>query len=94
MAAAFEVHRSFVLEGRNLFALAGVITDGMVQVGMSANVGENGFAARVHGVEFLEGETVDAATGEPALLFSYSSPDKLRRWQSIDWEGRRLDLTW
>jgi hypothetical protein len=92
MAAAFEVHRSFVLEGRNLFGLAGVITDGMVQVGMSANVEDN-FAARVHGVEFLEDGTV-AAAGEPALLFSYSNPEKLERWRSIDWQGRKLELSW
>lgn len=93
MAAAFEVHRSFVLKDRNLFGLAGVITDGMVQIGMSADAQADGFAARVHTVEFL-GEGMDAATGEPALLFSYSNQDKLQRWQSIDWEGRRLELSW
>lgn len=96
MTARFEVHRSSTLESRNLFVLAGVITEGMVQTGMRATLEEGGdtFVAKVHGVEFLDGPDGDASVGEPALTFSYSAPDKLARWQAIDWAGRTLRLEW
>ena len=88
MSASFRVHRSFVLQERGLFVLSGEITEGMVQIGMSAVLPglEDAFSARVHGVELLE--------GEPALTFSWSKAEKLARWQAIDWSGRELQLGW
>lgn len=95
MAATFEVHRSFALEDRSLFGLAGVIVEGTVRIGMHAALedDEEEFGARVHSVEYLD-ETEDGDGRKPALLFSYSRPEKLRRWQEMDWESRRLTLSW
>lgn len=94
MSASFHVHRSFVLPSRSLFVLAGEITEGMVQIGMQATIrGSEGFDARVHGVEFVD-RTGGAEGSEPALTFSYSKPEKLARWEAIDWSGKELELRW
>jgi hypothetical protein len=96
MTTRFEVHGAFVLEARALFVLSGVITEGMVQTGMRATLegGEHSFSAKVHGVEFLDRADEDVRAGEPSLTFSYSGPEKLARWQAIDWTGRTLMLGW
>ncbi len=96
MTAHFEVHRAFALDSRGLFVLSGVITGGMVQTGMRATLAddEEAFAATVHGVEFIDRVNGDPRKSEPSLTFSYSSPEKLARWLSIDWEGRTLRLGW
>lgn len=96
MAARFEVHRAFPLESRGLFVLAGVIAEGMVHVGMRATLegGEAAFDAKVHGVEFIDRVDGDPRGSEPTLTFSYSDPEKLARWQAIDWEGKVLRLGW
>ena len=74
--------------------LAGEITDGMVQIGMRAEArgAEDAFSARVHGLEFVD--RVDGEGTEPALTFSYSRPEKLERWEAIDWAETDLDLGW
>lgn len=99
MGTTFEVHRSFHLPERSLFGLAGVFRSGMVQVGMEAEIeGEEGvFRRRVHSVEFVDpapGGSEGGEPGEPALLFSYSRPEKLRAWQEVDWPGKVLTLSW
>lgn len=95
MDASFTVLRAFVLEERSLFALAGEISAGMVQIGMRATLpGRPDFEARVHGVEFLHRPEDEPDAGGPALTFSYSKPEKLERWRSIDWPGRTLEFDW
>jgi len=96
MSTCFEVHRALTLESRALFVLSGVITEGMVQTGMHATLeGEQDtFSAKVHGVEFLDRVDDGERTDEPALTFSYSSPEQLARWQAIEWAGRTLRLGW
>jgi hypothetical protein len=44
----------------------------------------------VHGVEFLE----EDGHQELTLTFHYRDPEKLHRWESIDWEGRKVKLEW
>ncbi len=94
MAALFEVHHAVNLKDRYLFGLVGVIEEGMVHTGMAASLAdeEDGrdFAGKVHGVEFLGVDGVQ----EPTLTFHYRDPEKLRRWESIDWEGRKVRLEW
>jgi hypothetical protein len=94
MSASFRVHRSFALPTRSVFVLAGEITEGMVQIGMRATLRDSAdaFSARVHGVEFAD--RVEGDGSEPALTFSYSKPQKLQRWEAIDWAGKDLDLGW
>jgi len=94
MAARFEVHRAVNLSDRYLFGLVGVIEDGMVHTGMEAYLedeedGEK-FEGRVHGVEFMR----VGGTPEPTLTFHYRDPEKIRRWESIDWEGKKVRLEW
>jgi len=94
MAARFEVHRAVNLKDRYLFGLIGVIEEGMVHTGMEASLeGDGGaelFEGTVHGVEFLEAD----GTPEPTLTFHYRDPEKIRRWESIDWEGKKVRLEW
>lgn len=87
MAARFAVGRTFVMDDRGLFAVAGVIEEGMVEMGMTATLAgrEDAFSRRVHSVELL---------GDPTLCFSYSSQEKLSAWQALDWDGGTLTLTW
>jgi hypothetical protein len=68
----------------------------MVEVGMEARVpGEEvGFSGRVHSVEFLDPSNPGAGGDEPALLFSYSRPEKLATWEEVDWPGKVLELSW
>jgi hypothetical protein len=96
MSASFKVHRCLGLEERSLFALSGEITEGMVHVGMRATLpgAESVFSAKVHGDEFLDSVQGDPAPSEPALTFSYSDPEKLRRWQAVAWPGKELRLGW
>ena len=98
MAALFEVHRAVNLKDRYLFGLVGVIEEGMVHTGMAASLAEEeegqDFAGKVHGVEFLSVDGVVDGVQEPTLTFHYRDPEKLRRWESIDWEGRRVRLEW
>lgn len=91
MAAEFQVHRAFSIERRSLFALEGIVTEGMVRTGMEATLpgDEDAFRERVHGVEFLDHPQ---SAGGPTLTFHYSRDEKLRRWEAIDWEGRCLRL--
>jgi hypothetical protein len=95
MAARFEVHRAINLKDRYLFGLSGVIEEGMVQTGMDASIeglnGSESFRGRVHGVEFVEGED---GIAEPTLTFHYRSPEKIDRWEAIDWTGKKLRLEW
>ncbi len=94
MAARFEVHRAVHLGDRYLFGLSGVIEEGMVQTGMTASMeSEDGtrFEGRVHGVEYMEEED---GVPEPILTFHYRDPAKLERWQSTEWEGKKLHLEW
>lgn len=90
MATEFHVSRTFVLEDRGLFAVEGVIREGMVQMGMTAVlVGqEAAFTRRVHSVEVLGEE------GHPVLLFSFSRPEKAEAWRALDWDDETLTLTW
>lgn len=94
MAASFEVHRAVNLRDRYLFGLMGVIQEGMVHTGMEASLDEEEvdsvFKGKVHGVEFLEKDGVT----EPTLTFHYRDPDKIKRWESINWEGRKVRLEW
>ena len=94
MAARFEVHQAVNLENRYLFGLIGVIEEGMVHTGMRASLEDEEtasiFHGRVHGVEFHEKDGVT----EPTLTFHYRDPEKLRRWESIDWSGRKIRLEW
>ncbi len=93
MTARFEVHKAVNLRDRYLFGLVGVIREGMVHTGMEAHLeDEDGekFEGRVHGVEFMG---VDG-TPEPTLTFHYRDPEKIRRWESIDWEGKEVRLEW
>lgn len=94
MAARFEVHRAINLKDRYLFGLSGVIEEGMVHTGMAASLqDEEGhrFEGRVHGVEYFEEEQ---GQSEPTLTFHYRDPEKVKRWESIDWEGKKLHLEW
>lgn len=94
MAARFEVHQAVNLRDRYLFGLRGVIREGMVHTGMEASLDDEDadsvFKGRVHGVEFIEEDGVS----EPTLTFHYRDPEKAQRWESIDWEGRRVRLEW
>lgn len=110
MTAEFEVHHAFRIEDRSLFGLSGTLVSGMVQTGMQASLegDPEAFDARVHTVEFraptgrgkeeagtsAEGGSPEASASEPALLFYYSRPEKLERWEAIEWPGRRLWLSW
>jgi hypothetical protein len=95
MPARFEVHRAINLKDRYLFGLSGVIEEGMVYTGMDASLEDEEeselFHGRVHGVEFVEG---DEGVPEPTLTFHYRSPEKINRWESIDWTGKKLRLEW
>jgi hypothetical protein len=94
MAARFEVHRAINLKDRYLFGLSGVIEEGMVHTGMAATLeGDDGrrFEGHVHGVEYFEEEN---GQPEPTLTFHYRDPEKVRRWESINWEGKKLYLEW
>lgn len=89
MAAHFKSGTHQTLEARALFVLPGEVVGGTVQTGMVARLidgAEIVFEEPVHGVEFVD--------GRPALTFSYSRDEKLRRWQGIDWEGRTIELSW
>lgn len=93
MSARFEVHRAQNLKDRYLFALSGVIREGMVHIGMDASLegeGDGPFKGTVHSVEYLEPN----GDAEPALTFHYRDPRKIERWESIDWEGKELHLEW
>lgn len=94
MTALFEVHQAVNLKDRYLFGLIGVIEEGMVHTGMEATLADDGeaggFEGTVHGVEFIG---VDGMP-EPTLTFHYRDPEKIRRWESIDWEGRKVRLQW
>ena len=94
MAARFQVHHAVNLRDRYLFGLVGVLEEGMVHTGMDASLddGEDAekFAGRVHGVEFM---AVDGVT-EPTLTFHYRDPEKIRRWEAIDWQGKSVRLEW
>ncbi|HEX9886561.1 MAG TPA: hypothetical protein VGA70_08740 [Longimicrobiales bacterium] len=104
MAAEFLVRGTWVLEDRGLFAVAGVIEDGMVEMGMTATLEgqKDSFTRRVHSVELMSAEPMsvdlmgEQVAGEsgPVLLFSFSGPAKLAAWQALDWDGRTLSLTW
>lgn len=96
MLGEFEVQETVVLGDRNLFALVGVIVRGTAMEGMHARLGEGdeGFDERIHGVEFVDAAADSPDGSRPALTFSYSREEKLRRWQEIEWPGRRLRLTW
>jgi hypothetical protein len=95
MAALFEVHRAVNLKDRYLFGLVGVIEEGMVHTGMEASLTDDEdapkFEGKVHGVEFVGAEGI---IPEPTLTFHYRDPEKLERWESIDWEGKKLRLEW
>jgi len=94
MAALFEVHRAVNLKDRYLFGLVGVIEEGMVHTGMDASLAddEDGqkFEGTVHGVEFMGMD----GTPEPTLTFHYRDPEKIKRWESIQWEGKKVRLEW
>lgn len=93
MAALFEVHRAVNLKDRYLFGLVGVIEEGMVHTGMEAILTddeEHRFEGTVHGVEFMPADGIP----EPTLTFHYRDPEKIRRWESIDWAGRKVRLEW
>lgn len=94
MAAIFRVHRAVTLPDRNLFALAGVIHRGMVDVGMEAVLqGESSteeFRERIHGVEHVVADPEKAPY--PALTFEYGSQEELARWQRIQWSDRELNV--
>jgi hypothetical protein len=99
MTARFEVHKAVNLRDRYLFGLVGVIEEGMVHTGMNAHLVEEDeddevagdFEGRFHGVEFTE---INGTTPEPTLTFHYRDPEKIQRWESIDWEGRTVRLEW
>ena len=94
MAALFEVRRAVNLKDRYLFGLVGVIEEGMVHTGMEASLGDDEdaqkFEGKVHGVEFVGAEGIP----EPTLTFHYRDPEKLKRWKSINWEGKKIRLVW
>ncbi len=94
MAALFEVHRAVNLKDRYLFGLVGVIEEGMVHTGMEASLDDaedaQKFEGKVHGVEFVGTDGIP----EPTLTFHYRDPEKLERWESISWEGKRIRLEW
>lgn len=94
MAARFEVHRAVNLKDRYLFALSGVIKEGMVHTGMEASLEDeedtDKFEGKVHGVEFLPSDDIP----EPTLTFHYRDPEKIKRWESINWEGKKISLEW
>lgn len=96
MAAEFEVHGWFHLPERSLFGVSGVFLSGMAQVGMEATLPEDdaAFGARVHSIEFVDPSNPDAEGSEPALLFSYSRPEKVEGWKAIRWPGAVLSLGW
>lgn len=93
MPASFEVRSAFALRERGLFALSGVIRDGMVQTGMLASLVDadegEGFEERVHGVEF---GLLPGGEELPTLTFHYRDPAKLERWMALAWSGRTLAL--
>lgn len=94
MTAIFHVHRAVTLPDRNLFALAGVIHQGMVDVGMEAVLREEEsgeeFRERIHGVEHVMADPEKAPY--PALTFEYVDQEELDRWQSIQWSDRELTV--
>lgn len=93
MEAIFRVHRAVTLTDRNLFALAGLIRRGMVDVGMEAalTAGEDPpFRERIHGVEHVLADPEEAPF--PALTFEYSDEDELAQWQAIDWSEQELTV--
>ena len=94
MAALFEVHRAINLKERYLFGLIGVIEEGMVHTGMEASLdGDEDaqkFEGKVHGVEYVGTDGIP----EPTLTFHYRDPEKIERWESINWEGKRIRLEW
>lgn len=104
MTARFDVERAFGLEERGLFALAGKMTEGMVRVGMTADLegDEAAFSRPVHGVEFLDEPGSDATdpaasdsgAASPCLTFHCRDRDRMREWLALEWEGRSLVLRW
>lgn len=94
MAARFEVHHGINLRDRYLFGLIGVIEEGMVHTGMEASLEDEEVGTellgKVHGVEFMEQDGIT----EPTLTFHYRNPDKIRRWEGVDWKGKKLKLEW
>ncbi len=94
MAARFQVHQAVNLPDRYLFGLSGVIEEGMVHTGMDAVLEDEtegtSFEGTVHGVEYFPQD----GPSEPTLTFHYRDPEKLKRWESINWEGKRVRLEW
>ncbi len=93
MAARFEVHQAVNLRERYLFGLVGVIEEGMVHTGMDASLEDDEgarFEGKVHGVEYFEKD----GTAEPTLTFHYRDPEKVKRWESIEWNGKTVRLEW
>jgi hypothetical protein len=66
----------------------------MVHTGMDASLTDDDdrekFVGKVHGVEFMGSDGMP----EPTLTFHYRDPEKIKRWESIDWEGKKIRLEW
>jgi hypothetical protein len=86
MISRFRVLASFSLPKRNLFVLSGVIREGLVDMGMKAELrvdDEVLFQEAVHSVEFMEHE---GAGLSPCLTFEYRDLSQLSDWLSLPWE--------
>ncbi len=89
--ATFQVHGSFVLRSRALFALRGIVTAGSVRAGQRV-VDPAGIDATVAGVEAGLSNMYGGAR-QTALTFRYTSAAQLARWQSLTSEGVVLTLS-
>jgi hypothetical protein len=90
--AKFHVFDIFEVESRNLFVLAGEITEGEIKVGMKVNIRFNSsvsMTAPIHSIEFARREGRE----DVCLCILYKDDTELMIWRGLNIGDEIVELT-
>ncbi|MGJ4950755.1 hypothetical protein [Bradyrhizobium sp. HKCCYLS20291] len=88
----FWVNDSFAIESRRLFVLAGAITEGPLQTGMTVSVPLNSsisVSAPIHSIEYLRR---DGGREDVCLCIACEDPDELELWQGLNIKNETVEI--
>jgi hypothetical protein len=89
--AKFHVKNFFEIPDRQLFVMAGSVTEGEIVAGMYAQIQVSpmmDMAARIHSIEFARREG-----GEDVCLCFQSKPRTLQVWRGLSVSDKTLEVT-
>ena len=89
MSAAFRSDATFTITGRGL-AVSGEIMDGVVMVGMIAEIPGWPKVLRIDGVELIR--NLDRPNINVGLLFRSDDPAEFIRWRTLQVKGKTIAI--